>query len=92
MRIRYTGPDAARDLCLPGGAVPCASGKWVDVEAACEATGIPAYHAVIAVRGLAGQPDWEIAAHKAAKPAVKTEPATPAEPPVKNEPAKPDEE
>lgn len=57
MRVRYIGPDAARDLAFPGGCITFDAGKWQDIGDALAGASIPAHHAEIVVRGLG--PDWE---------------------------------
>lgn len=60
MRVRYMGPDAARDLAVPGGCIPCPAGEWVDVLETLAATGIDPAHGLPAVLGLVGQSDWAV--------------------------------
>lgn len=60
MRVRYEGPDEARDVAVPGGFLHCPSGEWVDLAAACDETGIPVHHAELATLGLAGQAGWTV--------------------------------
>lgn len=107
MRVRYTGPDAARDLACPGGCIHCPAGEWVDVNEALAAAGIDPAHGLPVVLGLAGQADWAVELDQPAKakaapapdpePAPEPVPAPEAAPDVKadipaDDPAVPDEE
>lgn len=60
MRVRYTGPEEAVDLALPGACIQFERLTWLDLEEACEAAGIDPAHAAIAARGLKTSPVWEI--------------------------------
>lgn len=66
-RIRYNGPDEARDLAMPGGVITCPRGEWVDAVDAAVAGGIPEHHAQIAALAVADAPDWEVEADKPRK-------------------------
>lgn len=66
MRLRYIGPDEARDVALPGGFIRCPRMKWVDFVAEAEQAHIPAEHAQVIARALIGEPDWESESHKKA--------------------------
>lgn len=60
MRVRYTGPDDARDLAVAGGVIVCPRMKWVDVTKTAADTGIAEGHAEIVAREIVKQPDWEL--------------------------------
>lgn len=93
MRVRYSGPDAARDLLVPGGCIVCPTGEWVDVQGALTAGGIDPVHGLPAVLGLTGQPDWsvELDAPTAVKPVADAKPDVKADAPAAD-PATPDKE
>ena len=58
-RIRYTGPDEARVVALPGGGITFDRMKWLDLEAEAAKHGIGAHHIPIVQRGLLIGDDWE---------------------------------
>ena len=76
MRLRYVGPDEARDVALPGGFVRCPRMEWVDLVAEAEAAHIPADHALVVARSLISEPDWQSESHvKAARTRKTTDPS-----------------
>ena len=85
-RVRYTGPDPARLVALPGGSIRCERMRWVDLETEAAKAGIGAHHIPIVQRGLLIQDDWQgegpVKAARTRKANAKTE----------DEPAKPGKE
>lgn len=67
MHVRYTGPDQARDLALPGGFITFPQGEWVDIDAACDTASIARHHLAVIIPNLG--PDWEAKPTKPSKPA-----------------------
>lgn len=57
MRYRYTGPDAARDLPIPGGVIRFDRMKWVDPVAAAEAMNVDPRHLDIVLANL--NDEWQ---------------------------------
>lgn len=58
MKVRYCGPDAGRDLALPGGVIQFDRLKWVNIDKACEEAGIGLHHLEVVIPALGD--DWEI--------------------------------
>jgi hypothetical protein len=56
-RYRYTGPDASRDLAIPGAAIRFPRMRWVDPEKAAADANVDPRHLSIILAGL-GE-DWE---------------------------------
>lgn len=68
MKLRYVGPDATRDLPLPGGCIVFTRNRWVDLGVACDAARIPRHHAHIVAGALAVHPHWEVDHRPTRKP------------------------
>lgn len=94
MRYRYTGPDASRDLPIPGGVIQFPRMKWVDPVAEAGAMNVDPRHLTVVLAGL-GE-DWQAEGPvKAARTRKQNQAAEAAEddtPEQASTPAAPDEE
>lgn len=92
-RYRYVGPDAARDLPIPGAVIQFPRMKWVDPEKAAVDANVDPRHLTIVLAGLGDE--WEAEGPKKAartrrRNATTDTPAD--EPDTTDDPAEPDDE
>lgn len=69
MRIRYVGPDEARDLAVDGGPIRCERLQWVDIPAVAEREHLDVDAAIDAAKRAVKSDDWE---HEGAKKAARS--------------------